>query len=208
MDTFFLQAPDIGSVTHVRVRSSGAGAGAAWHLASICVTHSGSGLEAGFRHGNWLDQKHGLEVLLGPAGSAGAAGPPAEVAYEVAVFTSDVRGAGTDANVFIELHGDKGSVGQMRLESGANNFERDQCDVFVVKGSDVGQLQRVVVWHDNNGPGPDWHLQQVSQLLSFVLTLLLLLLLLLLHHEQCPLRHAAVLSCSCSSISEAHWPQP
>ncbi len=33
-------------------------------------------------------------------------------------------GAGTDSNVFIELHGDKGSVGQTRLETSANNFER------------------------------------------------------------------------------------
>jgi hypothetical protein len=165
VDTFFLQAPDIGNVTHVRVRSSGQGAGGAWHLATITATHSGSGQEVHFSHGGWLDQKHGLQVLLAPAsGAAGAAaGPPAELVYEVAVYTSDIRGAGTDANVFIELHGDKGSVGQSRLETGANNFERGQCDVFMVKGSDVGQLQRVVLWHDNGGPGPDWHLQQVGR---------------------------------------------
>ena len=45
-----------------------------------------------------------------------------------------------------------------------NNFERAQTDVFVVKGTDIGDVQRVVVWHDNSGPGPAWHLQQVGGL--------------------------------------------
>ena len=45
----------------------------------------------------------------------GATAPLQE--YRITVFTSDVRGAGTDANVFIELHGALGSVGQNRLET-------------------------------------------------------------------------------------------
>ena len=48
--------------------------------------------------------------------------------YTVTTFTSDVRGAGTDANVFIELEGELGGearhVGRQRLETGADNFER------------------------------------------------------------------------------------
>ena len=35
----------------------------------------------------------------------------------VAVYTSDLRGAGTDANVSVEIHGDKGFVGSTRLEN-------------------------------------------------------------------------------------------
>ena len=48
--------------------------------------------------------------------------------YTITVHTSDIRGAGTDANVFIELHGDKDGeamvVGQQQLETAADNFER------------------------------------------------------------------------------------
>lgn len=72
------------------------------------------------------------------------------------------RGAGTDSNVFIEMHGDKGSVGKSRLETSANNFERAQTDVFVVKGTDIGSLQRIVISTDGSGMGADWHLQHVS----------------------------------------------
>ncbi len=73
------------------------------------------------------------------------------------------RGAGTDSNVFIEMHGELGSVGQSRLETAANNFERGQVDNFVVKGTNVGDVQKVLIWHDNSGLGSDWHLQQVRR---------------------------------------------
>lgn len=42
----------------------------------------------------------------------------------VTVFTC--RGAGTDANVYIEMFGDKACVGKSQLESHGNNFERGQ----------------------------------------------------------------------------------
>ncbi len=41
-------------------------------------------------------------------------------------FLSIHRGAGTDANVSVEIHGDKAFVGATRLENSANNFERGQ----------------------------------------------------------------------------------
>jgi hypothetical protein len=43
----------------------------------------------------------------------------------VQVFTSDIRGAGTDARVFIRLEGQGGrDSGPLRLENSKNNFER------------------------------------------------------------------------------------
>ena len=49
--------------------------------------------------------------------------------YVVEVFTGDVRGAGTDANVFLTIHGDKGDSGERKLlksETFTNKFERNQ----------------------------------------------------------------------------------
>ncbi len=44
--------------------------------------------------------------------------------YRVVVSTSDLRGAGTDANVAMTLYGEKGDTGQRKLDSSANDFER------------------------------------------------------------------------------------
>jgi hypothetical protein len=61
------------------------------------------------------------------------------------------RGAGTDANVTIELHGDKAFIGATRLDNAADNFTRGRKDEFEVVGVNVGQLSHVVIAHDNTG---------------------------------------------------------
>lgn len=52
------------------------------------------------------------------------------------VKTSTVRGAGTDANVFIKLFGQNGDSGDIHLkdsETFKDPFETDQLDVFTLK---------------------------------------------------------------------------
>ena len=47
--------------------------------------------------------------------------------YEIATFTGNRFGAGTDSNVFVILFGDNGNSGKKILEhTGANDFERGQ----------------------------------------------------------------------------------
>lgn len=50
----------------------------------------------------------------------------------------------------------------MRLDSAANNFERNQVDTFAVRGPDLGPLTAVVVQKEGRGLTGDWHLQQVE----------------------------------------------
>jgi hypothetical protein len=44
--------------------------------------------------------------------------------YEITIYTSDIRGAGTDADVFVELWGDKDHTAPLKLDDSHNNFER------------------------------------------------------------------------------------
>ena len=83
--------------------------------------------------------------------------------YTVQVRTGDVSGAGTDANVFIALSGDKvfpsfsppslgyvinshltcniqGTTGRRKLRSAKNNFERAKVDTFELKSRDLGMF--------------------------------------------------------------------
>lgn len=38
-----------------------------------------------------------------------------------------------------------------------------QVDVFSVKGSDIGDITKVIISHDNSGIGSAWHCQQVME---------------------------------------------
>ncbi len=44
--------------------------------------------------------------------------------YKVTVYTGDKRGAGTDANVTINIFGENGNSGERKLDNSKNNFER------------------------------------------------------------------------------------
>lgn len=47
-----------------------------------------------------------------------------EVEYTVKVYTGKVGGAGTDANVFINLYGEKHDSGERQLKDSADNFNK------------------------------------------------------------------------------------
>lgn len=51
-----------------------------------------------------------------------------ENTYEVCVFTGDMLGAGTDANVYINIYGENGDTGErlLRKSGNLNKFEAGQ----------------------------------------------------------------------------------
>lgn len=167
MDTFFVSSRDVGAIQAVKIRSDGKGLGAAWLLDRVDVSCEASGQAASFVANRWFDAKHGLEAMLTAGGGDGAAGAAAPnlVSYQVAVFTSNISGAGTDGDVFLTLVGQSGSVGEEKLvpPKGAkgNLFEAGKVDEFVVSGTPIGPIKEVVVRLVERGFGAAWHLDRV-----------------------------------------------
>lgn len=44
--------------------------------------------------------------------------------YTVSVITGDVKGAGTNANVFLTIFGDRGDTGERKLEKSETHFDK------------------------------------------------------------------------------------
>lgn len=57
----------------------------------------------------------------------------AEIVYNVWVSTSNERGAGTDANVFLTIYGKKGKTDEIQIGNATDNFEQGQLDKFKVR---------------------------------------------------------------------------
>ena len=73
--------------------------------------------------------------------------------------TSDIRGAGTDANVHLTLYGldaDSGAVPLTSSETHTDKFERGHTDVFEIVCRELGPLHKVQVGHDNSGLFSAW----------------------------------------------------
>jgi hypothetical protein len=73
-----------------------------------------------------------------------------------------MRGAGTDAAVFVQLFGAGGaSSGQHELLAGPEYFTRARVDRFSLVLRDVGPLQKLAIGHDGTGSSSAWHLDKV-----------------------------------------------
>ena len=56
-----------------------------------------------------------------------------EIPYGVTVWTGDKSGAGTDANVFLQMYGENGvKTEEIQLRNKTDNFEQSQKDQFKV----------------------------------------------------------------------------
>jgi lipoxygenase homology domain-containing protein 1 len=102
------------------------------HLSYVEVENLTTRDRAVFVAERWLDKKTGTQCELLPS----TAGDPAlqKHQYKVSVRTSDVRGAGTDKDISIVLIGADGSkkTKEIRLDSSADNFERNRTDEFLL----------------------------------------------------------------------------
>jgi hypothetical protein len=165
-DRFELEMTGMGAgVRRVRVGHDDTGFGSSWCLVDVRVQEVETGTEITFdvpRSGIWLEDGSltGTSVDLVPLGPNGK--PPVKtVTYKVEVHTADVKFAGTDANVFVELLGANGTSGLRRLSSSRENFERGKTDVFFMETPNLGELSAVKIGHDNAGTAPGWCLDRV-----------------------------------------------
>ena len=152
----------VGEIQRIRVGHDNSGAGPGWYLDQITIMSSGQ-KPLVFDCDDWLDSSAGdgqTSRTLFPHGSGDAKGRLCR--YKVEVLTSDLRGAGTDANVWIDLLGETSRSGKRPLETSRNNFERGREDVFHLETVDLGRLLQIDIGHDNAGLGGGWHLAQVG----------------------------------------------
>ena len=83
--------------------------------------------------------------------------------YEIRVRTGTRYNAPTDANVFIQLHGDMRDSKEIPLidSNHSNLFEQAQTDVFQIMMPNIGNLIKITMSHDKTGDGPSWYLEDV-----------------------------------------------
>lgn len=148
----------------MRIGHDGTGFGSGWYLENVVITSEKTGKRWVCNCGRWLSKDEDDRQIIRelPALLDGNPSDTKVVKYKVSVRTGDKRGAGTDANVFIILHGETGDTGKRSLESAGNNFERGRVDIFGIEAVDIGELTKVTIGHDGTGFGSGWFLDNVT----------------------------------------------
>ncbi|CAF1086227.1 unnamed protein product, partial [Brachionus calyciflorus] len=85
--------------------------------------------------------------------------------YTIKVLTGNKLGAGTDANVYINVYGEKGETGKVQLENSTTNnnpFEKGKLDVFNIETRNVGEIKKINISHDGKGTGAGWYCETIE----------------------------------------------
>ncbi|XP_027494714.1 lipoxygenase homology domain-containing protein 1-like [Corapipo altera] len=83
--------------------------------------------------------------------------------YEVHVTTGDLWNAGTEADVYISIYGERGDTGSRQLlrSQKSKKFLKGQTDIFAVEAVHLGHLYKIVIGHNGLGSGNGWFLDKV-----------------------------------------------
>uniref|UniRef100_A0A3P9J9C9 Lipoxygenase homology domains 1b n=1 Tax=Oryzias latipes TaxID=8090 RepID=A0A3P9J9C9_ORYLA len=162
VDIFKVETYDIGQINRLIIGHTNNGMNAGWFLDSVQIMVPIHGKNYMFPSHRWLckdkaDGKTEVEIY------------PSEIVdlellinYEITVITGDVMFAGTNANVFIQIYGDKGKTEVITLQSRSNNYERNTTEIFKIEAKDVGKIFKIRIGHDGSGTGSGWFLESVD----------------------------------------------
>jgi len=88
-----------------------------------------------------------------------------KVNYEIDVKTGDVKGGGTDANVYLALIDFAGNRSRDILLDAVlrDDFQKGAEDKFQIRNiQNLGPIARIEMWRDSNGLGDDWFVDYVK----------------------------------------------
>ncbi|XP_010183716.1 PREDICTED: oxygen-regulated protein 1 [Mesitornis unicolor] len=88
---------------------------------------------------------------------------PNMTVYKVHVTTGELWNAGTEADVYISVYGERGDTGSRQLlrSQKPKKFLRGQTDIFAVEAVHLGHLYKIVIGHNGLGSGNGWFLDKV-----------------------------------------------
>ncbi|KAF7660325.1 hypothetical protein LDENG_00284760 [Lucifuga dentata] len=165
IDIFNVELFDlISPLSRVTIGHDNGSVGAGWHCEKVVVYCPFTGLEQTFPCGKWLDEDEGdgliereLYEMISLRQKKQKKQP-----WSLWIWTSDMKGAGTDAEVFVQVYGEKGKSDELKLESKSDSFEQGQLDKFLIELPDLGKVTKLRIWHEKRNPFSGWHLAKVT----------------------------------------------
>ncbi|KAM9102483.1 lipoxygenase homology domain-containing protein 1 [Sarcophilus harrisii] len=163
VDVFRVRTNNVGAIYKVRIEHDNTGMSPSWFLDRVILTDmKRPHLKLYFNCTSWLSKVEGDRQLCRDLlASLTPMDVPRYNKYDIKVYTGDVIGAGTDADVFINIFGEYGDTGERRLESEKDNFEKGAEDKFTLDAPDLGQLIKITIGHNNKGGSAGWFLSKI-----------------------------------------------
>ncbi|XP_072290031.1 lipoxygenase homology domain-containing protein 1 [Eucyclogobius newberryi] len=162
-DVFRIRTHNVGNIKKIRIEHDNTGMNASWFLDRVVVTDViRPHLRFYFACNNWLSKDEGDHLYIRDLlGTMDPMDMPKYNKYIVSVFTADVKGSGTDADVFINIFGENGDTGERRLDNEKDNFEQATEDKFTIEAPNLGKIRKITIGHNNKGSSAGWFVDKV-----------------------------------------------
>ncbi|XP_010150589.1 PREDICTED: oxygen-regulated protein 1, partial [Eurypyga helias] len=163
-DIFTVNTGNIGHLYKIRIGHTSSGNSPAWHCEEVQLLNLFSGEQFSFPAHRWLawDRADGEISMELPVLHQGQPILPV-TDYEVHVTTGELWNAGTEADVYISVYGERGDTGSRQLlrSQKPKKFLKGQTDIFTVEAVHLGHLYKIVIGHNGLGSGNGWYLDKV-----------------------------------------------
>lgn len=164
VDTFIVECSDVGELQKFVLGHDNHGAGAGWFVEKAWIECPSLGKVYTIPIDIWFATDEGdarIErefkisekdvKLFSPKGT-----------WVCTTYTSDVRFAGTDANVHVTVFGDDGHSEMIPLKNKDDDFERGKVDSFRIELPAMGIVRKLRIEHDGRGLNAGWKLDKVT----------------------------------------------
>ncbi|SHG97806.1 PLAT/LH2 domain-containing protein [Fibrobacter sp. UWH9] len=155
-------ASDLGEIKSIIIGHDNANKRAGWYLSYVEITNPDSGKTWNFIANRWLAKDEGdkkISVTLTPSSVSQL------TYYKITIYTGEANDAGTDARVYMNIFGSKGStLNLLNLDdpNDKDDFEAGNVNTIEVSApDDLGDIQKIVIGHDNANKGAGWYLDGV-----------------------------------------------
>uniref|UniRef100_A0A8C8S867 Oxygen-regulated protein 1 n=1 Tax=Pelusios castaneus TaxID=367368 RepID=A0A8C8S867_9SAUR len=163
-DIFTIDTGDIGELYKIRIGHNNSGESPSWHCEEVQLQNLYSGEQFSLPAHRWLsqDQDDGEICRELPVFRRGQPALPVTI-YEVHVTTGELWNAGTEADVYISIHGEEGDTGSRQLlrSKKPRKFLKGQTDIFPLEAVHLGNLYKIVIGHNGLGSGNGWFLEKI-----------------------------------------------
>ncbi|XP_077208521.1 oxygen-regulated protein 1 [Paroedura picta] len=163
-DTFIIHIEDVGDLYKVRIGHNNSGESPAWHCKELLLQNLMTEEQFELPVHRWLaqDQDDGEICRELPVLQQGQPLLPVAI-YEVQVVTGDLWNAGTEADIYISIYGEKGDTGSRQLHRSKKprKFLKGQVDIFSLEALHLGKLHKIIIGHDGLGSGNGWFLEKI-----------------------------------------------
>ncbi|CAF0982480.1 unnamed protein product [Didymodactylos carnosus] len=162
-DIFHIDGPyGLSPLAYIDIGHDDSGMNPGWYLGNVVIDCPSTGIKQTFHCDKWLATDEGDRRIERRLFETKREVRPPSVPWYVWVYTSDIRGAGTDSDVSMVLYGSKGKTDDIKLVSKSNSFEAGECDEFKVDAADVGKPYKLRVGHNNKRAFAPWHLDRIE----------------------------------------------